>query len=467
MASVMHTSSQEENLEYKNHTAPLLKDLSAEALYRANVDCKQALRRLKKTRRYNFIAEGPLHSVDPEYEEEAELDRALRNVSLNTGPLPHDKNSRKPRNGIKNKAKKNGLGGRGNLGKLGAELALMLNDSLVLDCHDPNYDSEQEETVKLVRSEPRFGKATFEERVAIYLKEFYEHGQVDEIIAVLKEANLNSKLRVLLPYMALTMAIERHQQHCEMTSRLLAASTGSVLQLEDISQGFDKVLFELADLTLDRPTAPELLGRFIARAVADDVLPPKYVQSYKGKLTCPFAMRAMAEAENLLLIKHAYTRLDHVWGFGGAHHSNKLLLKRVKLLLQEFISSNDMNEATRCVRELDAPHFHHELVYQAVLMVLERSSSEVCSRIGKLLTYWCNSVIVTVDQLTMGIRRIYDDLEDIRLDVPNAGALLERFLILNRRFVPRELLKAMPDSSRKRFVSEGDALLFKENPFPH
>lgn len=144
----MHTSSQEENLEYQNHrTAPLLKDLSAEALYRANVDCKQALRRLKKTRRYNFIAEGPSQCVDPEYEEEAELDRALRNVSLNTGPLPFDKNSRKSRNGIKNKPKKNGFGGRGNLGKIGAELAAMLNDSLVLDCHDPNYDSEQDVSI--------------------------------------------------------------------------------------------------------------------------------------------------------------------------------------------------------------------------------------------------------------------------------------------------------------------------------
>ena len=169
------------------------------------------------------------------------------------------------------------------------------------------------------------------------------------------------------------------------------------------------------------------------------------MQSYKGRLTCPFAVRAMAEAENLLLIKHSYTRLDHVWGVGGAHHPNKLLLKRVKLLLQEYISANDMTEATRCVRELDAPHFHHELVYQAVLMVLERSSAEVCSRIGKLLTYWCNAVIVTVNQLTMGIRRIYEDLDDIRLDVPNAAALLERFLLLNRRIVPRELLKAMPD----------------------
>jgi len=471
MASVMHPSSQEENLEYENHrTAPLLKDLSAEALYRSNVDCKQALRRLKKTRRYNFISDGPLHcDVDPE-EEEERVQMALQNVCLNTGPLPFDKNSKKSRNGIKNKPKKNGMGGRARLGKLGAELAMMLNDSLVLDCHDPNYDSEQDEAIKLERSEPKFTKASFEERVKTYLKEFYEHGQIEEIITALKEVNLNAEFRVLLPYLALNMAIDRHSQHCEMTSRLLASASGNVLSSDEVRLGFDQVLEELSDLTLDAPSAPEILGRFIARAVADDLLPPKYVQSYKGKLTCPFAVRAMAEAENLLLIKHSYTRLDHVWGVGGAHHPNKLLLKRVKLLLQEYISSNDMNEATRCVRELDAPHFHHELVYQALLMVLEQSSAEVCSRIGKLLTYWSNAVIVTVDQMTKGIKRIYDDLDDIRLDVPNAAALLERFLVLNRKIVPRALLRSMADKSRKRFVSEGDALLFKfkeDDPFSH
>lgn len=463
----MHTSSQEENLEFQNHrTAPLLKELSAEALYRANVDCKQALRRLKKTRRYNFVSDSPLaFEMDPE----VEMERALQTMSLNTVPIgPYEKNSRKSRNGVKNKPKKNGIGGRARLDKISAELALMLNDSLVLDCHDPNYDSEQDEGVKLERSEPQYTKAGFEERVETYLKEFYEHGQVDEILAALKEVDLNADFRALLPFLALTLAMERHSQHCEMTSRLLAASINDVLSVEDIRKGFDKTLRELPDLTLDAPAAPEILGRFIARAVADDVLPPKYVHSYKGRLTCPLAVRAMAKAENLLLIKHAYTRLDHVWGLGGAHLPNKLLLKRVKLLLLEFLSSNDKNEATRCVRELDAPHFHHELVYQALLLVLERSSAEVCRRIGRLLTYWCNAVIVSVDQLTTGIKRIYDDLDDIRLDVPNAAAILERFLLLHRRIVPRALLQAMPDTSRKRFVSEGDALLLKEDgPFLH
>jgi len=32
--------------------------------------------------------------------------------------------------------------------------------------------------------------------------------------------------------------------------------------------------------------------------------------------------------------------------------------------VQEYLISDDHAEATRCLRELEVPHFHHELVYE-------------------------------------------------------------------------------------------------------
>lgn len=40
------------------------------------------------------------------------------------------------------------------------------------------------------------------------------------------------------------------------------------------------------------------------------------------------------------------------------------LLLQMVLLLKEFLSSGDIAEATRCLQELEVPHFHHELVYE-------------------------------------------------------------------------------------------------------
>jgi len=35
-------------------------------------------------------------------------------------------------------------------------------------------------------------------------------------------------------------------------------------------------------------------------------------------------------------------------------------------LLKEYVDSGEVNEAMRCLQELDVPHFSHELVYQVL-----------------------------------------------------------------------------------------------------
>lgn len=57
-------------------------------------------------------------------------------------------------------------------------------------------------------------------------------------------------------------------------------------------------------------------------------------------------------------------RLNNVWGVGGGNQPVKALTRRIFMLLKEFLSSNDATEAARCLRELEVPHFHHELVYE-------------------------------------------------------------------------------------------------------
>ena len=71
------------------------------------------------------------------------------------------------------------------------------------------------------------------------------------------------------------------------------------------------------------------MGQFIARAVADDCLPPKFVLSYKGKLECLLARAALEKADVLLNLKHGIVRLDNIWGVGGGNKPVKYLVKRV------------------------------------------------------------------------------------------------------------------------------------------
>lgn len=141
------------------------------------------------------------------------------------------------------------------------------------------------------------------------------------------------------------------------------------------------------------------MGNFIARAVADDCIPPKFVQRQKDTKGCPEAQIAIGHADVLLNMKHGLVRLDNVWGVSGGMRPVKYLIKQIQLLLKEYLSSGDAEEATRCLQELEVPHFHHEFVYEAVVMAIEDMGDRAMDLICTLLKSLCSSVIVTLDQL--------------------------------------------------------------------
>ena len=67
----------------------------------------------------------------------------------------------------------------------------------------------------------------------------------------------------------------------EMTSQLVSELYLKVVSQRDIGKALDYLLKQIDDLELDTPEAPTIIGNFIARAIADDCIPPKFLHSYK------------------------------------------------------------------------------------------------------------------------------------------------------------------------------------------
>lgn len=196
--------------------------------------------------------------------------------------------------------------------------------------------------------------------------------------------------------------MERKASCREMTSQLISDLYNRVVSEEDMERGFNHLITNLPDLVLDTPTAPTVLGNFIARSVADDCVPPKFVHILKENLKgtpCELAIACVDHADALLSMKHGLVKLDSVWGVTGGMRPVKYLVKQMKSLLKEYLSSGDKEEATRCLQELEVPHFHHELVYEAVLMAIEDMKNRTLDLICDLLKWLTDSVIVTIDQL--------------------------------------------------------------------
>ncbi|KAL6461932.1 hypothetical protein MHYP_G00300770 [Metynnis hypsauchen] len=348
--------------------------------------------------------------------------------------------------------KKGGAGGKGVWGTPGE-----VYDEEEVDVRDPNYDEDQEncvyETVVLPLDEEAFTKT-----VTPIVQEYFEHGDANEVAELLGELNLSS-MRSDVPLLAVSLALESKASHRELTSRLLSWLCGRVLTRSDIENAFHKLLRELPDLVLDTPTAPQLVGQFIARAVTDQILTKNYIEGYKGRVDCEHARAALDRAAVLLkMSREAGLRIDNLWGSGGGQRPVNQLIKEVNLLLQEYVLSGDTVEAERCLRELEVPHFHHEFVYEAIVMVLESKGDKTLQMILKLLKSLFDSSVITVDQMRRGYERVYMEIVDINIDVPCAYSILEHFVdkSFSTGVIDAKLRDLCPCRGRKRFVSEGD-----------
>ncbi|XP_006630908.3 programmed cell death protein 4b isoform X1 [Lepisosteus oculatus] len=347
--------------------------------------------------------------------------------------------------------KKGGAGGKGVWGPPGE-----VYDLEEIDVRDPNYDEDQEncvyETVVLPLDE-----GAFEKTVTPIVQEYFEHGDTNEVVELLSELNLG-EMKSGVPLLAVSLALEAKASHRELTSQLLTDLCGKVLSPDDVEKSFDRLLRELPDLVLDTPGAPQLVGQFIARAVGDQILSRNYIESYKGKVDCEHARAALDRAAVLLKMSKGGLRIENVWGTGGGQRPVKQLIKEVNLLLKEYLLSGEVMEAERCLRELEVPHFYHEFVYEAIVMVLESKGETTLKMILQLLKFLWESSVITVDQMSRGFQRIYAEIPEINIDVPCAYLVLEQFVeqSFSAGIIGKRLRDLCPCRGRKRFVSEGD-----------
>ncbi|KAL7744938.1 hypothetical protein ACLKA6_007211 [Drosophila palustris] len=372
--------------------------------------------------------------------------------------VPHRrwKNSRRSRNLTRGRGlpKKGGAGGKGVWGLPGSEaLAEVYEDE-----NDPNYDSEvNDRNVELREVITEITPEEFFKLAEPIVLEYYEHGDTHEV-AVSFDEILQSPLREHITSILVEIAMDHKDSQREMTSVLISDLYGRVITGKDIEKGFNMVLANLPDLTLDTPEAPVMLGNFMARAIADDCMPPKFVsRPEEHQHLNEHAEQALRRAD-ALLHKQVWAHLDNVWGMGGPLRPVKTITKQMTLLLKEYLSSRDVAEAQRCLRALEVPHYHHELVYEAIVMTLESLSQTTEEAMCELLKSLDLTCLVLPAGMEQGFMRVYDDMADIVLDVPLAYIILDRFVERCNRagFLTDKIINNVPSRGRKRFVSEGD-----------
>jgi len=223
---------------------------------------------------------------------------------------------------------------------------------------------------------------------------------------------------------ALYIALDKQAYERELISKLLSSLYGHVLTSSQISDGFDYALDSLEEASLDVPDAIEIVAKFIARAIVDEVVPPIFLKNAKSKVTNAKAEEAITIATALSTENHGGERLAHIWGPGDLR-SVKRLKKEVVLILEEFVTTQDCAEAERCIRKLNAPSFHFQVIKQAIRLALEKQQES--TKILTVLKYFSKSGLISSEHMARGFMCCFDTLDDIKLDVPHADQFLSEF----------------------------------------
>lgn len=92
--------------------------------------------------------------------------------------------------------------------------------------------------------------------------------------------------------------------------------------------------------------------------------------------------------------------------------------------------------------------FHFQLFFEIelIILTLEALNEGVEEAMGKLLKLLEQACIFTMEQMEQGFQRVYQDIQDISIDIPLAYNILERFVqrCHNMGVLSEQMLKNCP-----------------------
>ena len=156
---------------------------------------------------------------------------------------------------------------------------------------------------------PEMSEEDVRKAVEPLILEYFENNDVNEVLFTLQEMLMNlGTRRWMIVSILVELAMDHKPSHREMASTLISDLYQKIISQRDIGKAFDYLIRQLPDLILDTPDAPIILGNFMARAIADDCIPPKFLHSYKGQVDTEEAKKALRKADTLLSMKHGLVR---------------------------------------------------------------------------------------------------------------------------------------------------------------
>jgi programmed cell death protein 4 len=256
----------------------------------------------------------------------------------------------------------------------------------------------------------------FKRRVTAALEEYFDSEDCAEAIRAIAELACPDYHYEVVKR-AISLALDRGDRDRELVSRFLSASYPSLLPVEQLGKGFERLFEYVDDLELDVPGASQIVAQFLSRALVDEILPPSFLTD---PVVAGLGGEVVQSAKRMLSRDHTHSRVERIWGPGDGRPVDELKVE-MDALLAEYLVSHDATEAARCVRLLACGHFLHEFVKRAVVLALDHTDAHVAlDAVANLFEHLAADEVLSKAQLEQGLAKLKEKLPDLALDAPMA-----------------------------------------------
>ena len=140
------------------------------------------------------------------------------------------------------------------------------------------------------------------------------------------------------------------------------------------------------------------------------------------------------------------------------------LQRKTISLIEEYFTIRLLDEALQCVKELNSPDYHHEVVKEAISLGLEKSPPCV-EPVVKLLEYLFAEKVLAGRDIELGCLLYGSMLDDVSLDVPKApngfGEIIGKLVLAGVLdfTVVNKVVKKVEDERLQKAIIDGAELI--------
>ena len=242
--------------------------------------------------------------------------------------------------------------------------------------------------------------------------------------------NSSASLRHEFVRRALNMSLDKEDNERELVSCLLSNLRDSrILAEDDFLWGFSHLLGSLPDLVIDCPQAISLVSKFLIRAIADEVLPPSFLENaIRLGLGGPEGVEAAEIAKNGIESNSVeWADLRNVWGKLETNYTKKWENNDVETALSEYLASHDKAEMCRLMREWALCTMKAVFVIKRALLKAMDGNGNDCLAVVDLLDYAVKHEELKDSDILRAMHELDTNLDDLKLDIPDAAEMLDTF----------------------------------------